>query len=599
MTKQEFIKQIAAAAQKYGPNYGIKVVSPVVAQACLESAYGTSNKAQYHNYFGLKYRKGRVTCNSGYFQDGSSEQKDDGTYIPITDDWYSFATLEDGVEGYYQFINISRYNNLKGVTDPKTYLENIKADGYATSNSYVNDVYKVITEWNLTQYDKEGSGGTTVGYTNSSLVTCTVKSPNHSGTRTHNIDRITPHCVVGQLAAANIGGCFTSSSRQASSNYGIGTEGGICLIVDECNRSWCSSSNANDQRAITIECASDKTAPYAFNDTVYNKLIELCVDICKRYNKTKVVWISDKNTALAYEPKANEILFTVHRWFADTACPGEWLMGKMEDLANQVNSKLGGGGGSSTTGTGTTSTQMYRVRKTWADVASQKGAYRDLSNAKAKCDENPGYSVFDNNGNVVYTSTVVTVSSTQMYRVRKTWTDASTQKGAYRDLNNAKECCDKNAGYSVFDNDGNIVYSNSTSTTTTSNTLNEGDVIQLKSGATYATGGDIPKWVFNSTLYYRGRNNNGIIFSTQKTGAITGVVKEDMVTKVSSSSSSCPYIVRVTVAALNIRKGPGTNYSTNGCIKDKGSYTIVEETNGWGRLKSGVGWICLDYVKKV
>ena len=76
---------------------------------------------------------------------------------------------------------------------------------------------------------------------NSKLVTCTVKSPNHSGKRTHSIDRITPHCVVGQLSASSIGGCFTSPSRQASCNYGIGTEGGVCLIVDEANRSWCSS----------------------------------------------------------------------------------------------------------------------------------------------------------------------------------------------------------------------------------------------------------------------------------------------------------------------------------------------------------------------
>lgn len=106
------------------------------------------------------------------------------------------------------------------------------------------------------------------GMSNSSLVTCIVKSPNHSGARTHAIDRITPHCVVGQLSASSIGGCFTSPDVKASCNYGIGTEGGICLVVDECNRSWCSSSGANDQRAVTIECASDKAEPYAFNSTV-------------------------------------------------------------------------------------------------------------------------------------------------------------------------------------------------------------------------------------------------------------------------------------------------------------------------------------------
>ena len=106
---------------------------------------------------------------------------------------------------------------------------------------------------------------------NSSLVNCTVLSPNHSGKRTHKIDRITPHCVVGQLSAESIGGCFTSTSRQASCNYGIGYDGRVSLIVDEANRSWCSSSNANDQRAITIECASDKVDPYTMNNAVYSK----------------------------------------------------------------------------------------------------------------------------------------------------------------------------------------------------------------------------------------------------------------------------------------------------------------------------------------
>ena len=176
---------------------------------------------------------------------------------------------------------------------------------------------------------------------NSSLVTCKVMSPNHSGKRTHKIDRITPHCVVGQLSASSIGGCFTSTSRQASCNYGIGKEGGVCLIVDEANRSWCSSSANNDQRAVTIECASDKAEPYAFNSTVYNKLIDLCVDICKRNGKKKLLWIPDKNKALAYKPASDEMLLTVHRWFANKSCPGDWLYSRMGDLATKVTKRLG------------------------------------------------------------------------------------------------------------------------------------------------------------------------------------------------------------------------------------------------------------------
>lgn len=121
-----------------------------------------------------------------------------------------------------------------------------------------------------------------MAYTNSPLVAYTNLSPNHSGLRTHSIDRITPHCVVGQLSAESICGCFISTSRQASCNYGIGKDGRVSLCVEEKNRSWCSSSAANDQRAITIECASDRNHPYAMNSAVYTSLIELCTDICKR-----------------------------------------------------------------------------------------------------------------------------------------------------------------------------------------------------------------------------------------------------------------------------------------------------------------------------
>ena len=117
-----------------------------------------------------------------------------------------------------------------------------------------------------------------MGYTNSPLVVYTKLSPNHSGQRTHSIDRITPHCVVGQLSAESICGCFTSTSRQASCNYGIGTDGRVSLCVEEKNRSWCSSSNANDQRAVTIECASDMNEPYAMNSAVYDSLVKLCID---------------------------------------------------------------------------------------------------------------------------------------------------------------------------------------------------------------------------------------------------------------------------------------------------------------------------------
>ena len=314
-----------------------------------------------------------------------------------------------------------------------------------------------------------------MAYTNSSLVSYTKLSPNHSGLRTHSIDRITPHCVVGQCSVETLGNIFLPTSRQASCNYGIGADGRVGMYVEEKNRSWCSSSNANDQRAVTIECASDTTEPYAFKDVVYQTLIKLCVDICKRNGKSKLLWMGDKDKTLAYSPKADEMVLTVHRWFANKSCPGNWMYVRMGDLAEKVTAQLGGSSG----GTASASGQMYRVRRTWADAKSQKGAFTVLDNAKKCADANPGYSVFDKDGAKIYTP-----------------------------------------------------------------------------------------------------NTTG-------------------------QASDVPFTVKVSISDLNIRKGPGTDYAKTGKFTGKGVFTIVEvqsgqgSSAGWGRLKSGAGWISLDYTTKI
>lgn len=181
-----------------------------------------------------------------------------------------------------------------------------------------------------------------MGYTNSSMVAYTKLSPNHSGQRTHSIDRISPHCVVGQCTAEGLGDWFAKSSTQASSNYGIDRNGRVGLYVEEKNRSWCTSSNANDQRAITIECASGTTEPYIMNNTVYETLIKLCTDICKRNGKKKLLWFADKDKSLNYTPKSDEMVITVHRWFANKSCPGNWLYARLGDVAARVTANLGG-----------------------------------------------------------------------------------------------------------------------------------------------------------------------------------------------------------------------------------------------------------------
>lgn len=177
-------------------------------------------------------------------------------------------------------------------------------------------------------------------YTNSPLVTVVVPSPNHSGTRTHTIDRITPHCVVGQLSAEAVGDIFADEERFASSNYGIGFDGTVGMYVEEKNRSWCSSDAKNDQRAVTIECASDRDAPYTMNPAVWDALVRLCADICERNGKRRLIWIPDREIALNYDLEPDEMLLTVHRWFAAKACPGDWLYNRLGELASVVTRLL-------------------------------------------------------------------------------------------------------------------------------------------------------------------------------------------------------------------------------------------------------------------
>lgn len=332
---------------------------------------------------------------------------------------------------------------------------------------------------------------------NSGLVVYTKLSPNHSGQRTHSIDRITPHCVVGQLSCESICGCFTSPEREPSCNYGIGTDGRISLCVEEKNRSWCSSSNANDQRAVTIECSSDKTAPYAMTDAVYAALIDLCTDICKRNGKSKLLWFGDKNKTLAYEPKADEMIITVHRWFANKSCPGDWLYNRLGDLAAKVTSRLGGG---SQQPSGT----LYRV---------QTGAYKQKANADAQLAKvkAAGFDTY-------------MVQAGGYYKI---------QVGAYSKKANADAMAAKlkAAGFDTYitTEQGKAVSSSGSAAAS----LVVGDEVKLASNApVYGSSTKFSSWVYSSTLYVREISGNRIVISTQKTGAITGAVDKKYLTKI-------------------------------------------------------------------
>lgn len=265
---------------------------------------------------------------------------------------------------------------------------------------------------------------------NSPLATYTRITKNKTSPRNHTIDTITIHCIVGQWTAKQ--GCdyFATTDRECSANYVVGKDGSIGLSVDEKDRSWCSSNSANDNRAITIEVASDTTHPYAVTDAAFAALLNLVEDICRRNGIKKLVWSTNKNDRVNHLNGCN---MTVHRDYANKACPGDYLYNRHGEIAAEVNRRLQG--------------------------ASSGGGV------------------------------VVTPPSAEKP------TDGGT-------------------------------------------------------GAT-----------------------------------------------------AMPYLVRVTISDLYIRKGPGTNYGKNGFIKP-GVYTIVEESTGtgatkWGKLKSGAGWISLDYAKRV
>lgn len=211
--------------------------------------------------------------------------------------------------------------------------------------------------------------GVMMKMSNSALVNYTKISPNRTSPRKNKIDTITIHCVVGQCSVETLGAIFAPSSRQASSNYGVGYDGRFGMYCEEKDRSWCSSSAANDNRAITIEVASDTTEPYAVNDKAYAALLDLVTDICRRNGIKKLVWSTKKNERVNHLNGCN---LTVHRDYANKSCPGNYLYERQGAIAAEVNKRLGASAAEPETpssGTGT----LYKV---------QTGAFKQKSNAQ-------------------------------------------------------------------------------------------------------------------------------------------------------------------------------------------------------------------------
>lgn len=325
---------------------------------------------------------------------------------------------------------------------------------------------------------------------NSSLVNYTKISPNKTSPRNHKIDTISIHCMAGNLTVESCGNVFASSDRKASSNYGIDSNGRIGMYVEEKDRSWCTSSSSNDNRAITIEVANTVAAsPWPISDAAYKSLINLLVDICKRNNIKQLLWKGDKSL-IGQVTKQN---MTVHRWFAAKDCPGDYLYNLHGQIASEVNAKLGVTSSSSTGSSSTsTSSTLYKV---------QVGAYSNKTNADEmlKKIKNSG---FDG----------IVVKVDNLYKV---------QVGAYSNKTNANSVMTqlKQKGFSGF-----IVSTNST----TNSEIKVGSTVKVVNGAKTYTGGSLASFVYSKQYKVKTISGDRVVIAENNT-IIAAMNKKDLI----------------------------------------------------------------------
>lgn len=221
---------------------------------------------------------------------------------------------------------------------------------------------------------------------NSPLVQATILSPNHCGRRGQKITKIAIHHAAGVINGRNLAGVFVPRSRRASANYNLVSDGVIVLGVDESNRPWTTSSAWCDNRAVTIEVGNSTVGPqWLISDYVMNRLIDLVTDICERNGIYPCTYTGGKDGVLQ-----------MHKWYARTSCPGSYIFSKFSYIAREVNKRL-----ENHKSISKEISSLYKVRKSWDDIQSQKGAFKNLNNAK-RCASRFGLKVFDEDGNEVY-----------------------------------------------------------------------------------------------------------------------------------------------------------------------------------------------------
>lgn len=406
-----------------------------------------------------------------------------------------------------------------------------------------------------------------MAYTNSPLVAYTKLSPNHSGQRKHAIDTITIHCVVGQCSVETLGNIFAPTSRQASCQYGIGADGRVGMYCEEKNRSWCTSSSANDHRAVTIEVASDTKHPYAVKDNVFEVLIALVADICKRNGIKKLVWSTDKNERVNHLNGCN---MTVHRDYANKSCPGQYLYDRHGEIARRVNELLGS-----------------------APAEEEKPVVK------------PSEIHVDDLVKIADNATYYNGETVPGWVKAKNWfvVEVEGDRAVIDDSEDGKNAINSPISTKFLTV---VKPAQNGSESVEKVKLEKGAVVTFTGKKHYAhANSDNPvackpgKATITLDPYMKGKHPYHLVAVKGGTSNVYGWVDAEDIYEANEVEEFKPYLVKVTASALNIRKGAGTSHAIVGCIKDKGTYTIVEESNGWGKLKSGAGWISLAYTKRV
>lgn len=440
---------------------------------------------------------------------------------------------------------------------------------------------------------------------NSPLVVHTNISPNKTSPRNHVIDTITIHCIVGQLSAESLGKTFERVERQASSNYGVDKDGRVGMYVEEKDRSWCSSSRDNDHRAITIEVACDSFAPYTVNEKAYKALIELCADICKRNGIKKLLWKNDKSL-IGHVDQQN---MTVHRWFAATECPGAYLFERQGDIAAKVNAILGSEVPAADPVVGTQGTELKnltpeqmiaKVGKLFTEDQRKTGVLASVSLAQFILESGWGKGTLAQAANNFF-GMKATVSGNSwagsawdgksVYNIQ---TGEYTTDGSYVTVNaDFRKYADMES--SIADHSAYLIAAMKGSVPRYAGLKGCTDyktAVQIIKDGGYATDPNYVSKLCNLIEKY-----NLTVYDAGET--ISEPVPEAPV------APSLPYLVRVKIPNLRIRKGAGVDKTFTNIYTGKGVFTIVEEAQGainskgqigtWGKLKSGAGWICLAF----